>query len=236
VQPVDVEAKVAYDGTTATVRLGGSRAGSEIVGADAKVIVSAAQALAGGTLAWEVSGDVALTRFPLDALAPLLDRAVSGEVSGKVTLADLHKAASLDAELDLRALALDRAAFPRGKVRVTVKDGTLTASARLDQTDGYLEAKATSAIAWGTAVAPRLDLTRPVDVSIKAQNFRADAAMPFVQGIFSELDGRIDTDAQLHVMAGGKDGNVRGAVTLRDGSFEVRSSASASTGSRARSS
>ncbi len=221
VRPLEIETKVSYDGTKATVRLAGSRDGAEIVSADADVKVSTAQALAGGTLAWDASGDVALTRFPLDAIAPLIERAVSGEVSGKITLADLHKAASIDAELDLRALALDRATFPKGKVRLTVKDGALTASARLDQADGYIETKATSAMTWGVATVPQLDLAKPVDVSVKAQNFRADAAMPFVQGLFSELDGRIDTDAQLHVVAGGKDGNVKGAVTVRDGTFEV---------------
>ncbi len=221
VRPLDVEAKVDYDGTKAIVRVVGSRDGGEIARAGADVKVSAAQALTGGPLAWSASGDVALARFPLDAVAPLVERPVSGEVSGNIALADLHRAAGVDADLEVHALSLDRTTFPTGKVGLHLRDGALTASARLDQADGFLETRATGGVTWGAAVTPRLDLARPVDVSIEAQGFRANAAMPFVQGIFSELDGRIDADARIHVVAGGKDGSMTGAVTLRDGSFEV---------------
>jgi autotransporter translocation and assembly factor TamB len=221
VRPVDLDARVAYDGEEAAVRLAATRDGREIAGAGGTVKVSAARALAGGALAWEASADVALTRFPLDTIAPLLERTLAGEVSGAITARDLHRAAAVDANLDLHGVTLDRATFPSGKVRLTVDHEALSASARLDQADGYAEAKATGAVTWGAALAPRLDLTRPVDVSVHSKNFRAAAAMPFVRGVFSELDGRIDTDAQIHMDPGGKEGHVDGALVVRDGSFQV---------------
>jgi translocation and assembly module TamB len=218
---LDVETKLDYDGEKAVARITAAHGGHEILAADAAVKVSAAQALAGRAVAWEASGNVALARFPLDVAGALLSEPIAGEVSGRIGIADLHRAASLDADLDLRGVTLSRTTLPRGKVRVTMKGGALAASARLDQADGFAEARATGAIAWGEQFAPSLDLARPVDITLRAKNFRADAAKPFVQGTVSELDGRIDTDAKIHVEPGGEDGRMDGAVVLRDGVIEV---------------
>ncbi|MFT3776185.1 MAG: translocation/assembly module TamB domain-containing protein [Minicystis sp.] len=221
VRSVDLEAKVDYDGRKADVRLAATREGREVMGTDAIVKVNAADAFAGRPIAWEASGDVALDKFPLDQVGLLLQKPITGELSGKVAVKDLHRAASLEANLDLHDLSLDRTDFPRGKVHVVMRNGSLVATARLDQEDGHFETRATGAMTWGTAIAPALDLTRPVDVELRAQNFRANAALPFVQGIFSELDGRVDTDAKIHVAPGAKDGTMNGAIVLRDGVVEV---------------
>jgi autotransporter translocation and assembly factor TamB len=220
-QPTEVETTLAYDGRVADVHLAASREGHAIVAADGVVAVSATEALAGGALPWEASGRATLSGFPLAPIGALTRRPLAGSVSGQVAVTDLHRAAHLEASLDLRDLALDRTRFPRGQVRVTVKDGALAAAARLDQADGFAATTVQGAVAWGPALAPALDLTRPVDVTLQARGFRANAAAPFTQGIFSELDGRIDADAALHVAPGGKDGEVRGSVALRDGVFEL---------------
>jgi translocation and assembly module TamB len=217
----EVETKLTYDGEQADVHVTASRDRSEILATAARVKVSAAEAMAGGALGWEAAGDVTLTGFPLDVVGALAGQPVAGSVSGKVALRDLHRAASLDADLDLRALSLDKVTFPSGKVRVGIKDGTISATARLDQRDGYAETSVTGAMAWGAALAPQLDAGKPVEVALHARNFRADAAMPFVQGVFSELDGRIDTDAKVHIAPGGKDGKMDGAIMIRDGVFEL---------------
>ncbi len=183
--------------------------------------IVAAQALAGGDVAWDASGDVAIADFPLEAAGALLGKPLGGSVSGEIAFRDLHRAASLTADLDVRRLTLSRTTFPRGALHVTVAEGALAATARLDQADGYAETGVTGAVRWGAELAPRFDAARPVDLTLRAQNFRADAAMPFVQGALTELDGRVDADARIRVEPGGKDGRMSGAVVLRDGVFEV---------------
>jgi len=218
---IAVDAHVAYAGEKADVRVVASREQREVLVTDANVKVNLPQVLAGAALAWEASANVALTRFPLDAVSAFLEQPIAGEISGKIAVKDLHRAASLDADLDLQQLSLDRALFPNGKVLVTMKEGALTAKVRLDQKDGYLETSAKGAMKWGAEIAPAIDLAQPVDVDVRAQNFRANAVMPFVQGTITELDGRIDADAKIHVEPGGKDGTMSGALAIRDGIFEM---------------
>lgn len=102
-----------------------------------------------------------------------------------------------------------------------MKEGALLASVRLDQKDGYAETSARGAMKWGAEIAPEIDLAQPVDVAILAKNFRANAAMPFVQGTITELDGRLDADAKFHIHPGGKDSTMSGALTIREGIFEM---------------
>lgn len=218
---VAVDARVAYDAGKAGVRVAVLREKREVLVTDADVKVNLTEVLAGGALAWEASGDVALASFPLDTISAFLEQPIGGNVTGKIAVKDLHRAATLDADLDLRGVSLDRTLFPTGKVLVTMKEGSLAASARLDQKDGYAETSAKGAMKWGAEVAPSIDLSQPIDVEIRARNFRADAAMPFLQGTVTELDGSVDADAKLHVQPGGKDGTMRGAIAIRDGVFEV---------------
>jgi translocation and assembly module TamB len=218
---VAATAHVGYESGKAGVRVAVLREQREVMVTDADVKVNLAEVLAGSALAWEASANMALTQFPLDTVSAFLEQPIGGDVSGKVAVKDLHRAASLDAALDLHGLSLDRAVFPSGKVTATVKDGALAATARLDQKDGYAEVGTKGAIKWGAEVAPAIDLAQPIDVDIRAKNFRANAAMPFLQGTVTELDGRVDADAKLHVQPGGKDGTMSGAIALREGIFEV---------------
>ena len=218
---VAVDAHVAYGDDKADVRVAVTRDRREVLVTEAAVSANLNEALAGEALRWEASANVALNSFPIDTASAFLERPIGGNLSGKIAIKDLHRAASLDADLDLRGLSLDRVLFPTGKVLVTMRDGALTASVRLDQKDGYAETRAKGAMKWGAELAPELDLAQPIDVAIRAKNFRADAAMPFIQGVFTELDGRIDTDAKLHVEPGGKAGKLDGAIVIRDGVFEV---------------
>jgi translocation and assembly module TamB len=221
VRPVDLTATLAYDGQQADVRVGAARDGRRVMDAGATVWASAAHAIAGGPLPWEASATIDLAGFPLDAVGAVAGRPITGELSGRLEVADLHRAASLEADLDLRSVTLDRAEFPRGEIHVGMKEGAFDASARLEQTDGSLVTQAKGAMSWGEALVPSLDPARPVDLSIRAKNFRANAAAPFVTGIFGEIDGRVDADATVHVEHGGKDGAMNGSVTLREGVIDV---------------
>jgi translocation and assembly module TamB len=218
---VGIDAHVGYENDKADVKVAVSREQREVLITDAAVKVNLNEVLAGAALSWEGSANAAFDHFPIDAASAFLEQPIGGDINGKIVVKDLHRAASLDADLDLRALSLDRALFPTGKVLVTMRDGGLKASVRLDQKDGYAQASAAGAMKWGAELAPAPDFAQPIDVGVVAKNFRANAAMPFVQGVFTELDGRIDTDAKLHVEPGGKEGKLDGAIVLRDGVFEV---------------
>jgi translocation and assembly module TamB len=104
---------------------------------------------------------------------------------------------------------------------VRLGGGRLDAAARLEQPGGFAEARARAAASWGASLAPALDPARPLDATLRAENFRANALLPFLAGSVSELDGRLDADAQIHVEPGGARGAVNGAVTLRDGVLEI---------------
>jgi translocation and assembly module TamB len=219
---VALEARALFEGRAAELRVHASREGHEILRSEAlRVNLNLAEALAGDALDWDASGKIALDAFPLELAGVYLERPVSGEIGGTIAVEGLHRAAGLDADLTVRALSLDHALFPTGKLKVTLKEGALGAALRLDQHDGFAEIRLTGAMHWGAALTPSLDLEQPVDAVIAARNFRADAAMPFVRGVFTELDGRVDTDAKLHVAPGGKDGSLDGAIVIRDGVLEL---------------
>ncbi len=136
---VAVTAHVGYEGGKAGVRVAALREEREVLVTNADVKMNLAEALAGGALAWEASGTRRWRGSRSTRSAPSSEQPIGGEVSGKVAVKDLHRAATLDADLDLRGLSLDRAVFPTGKVLVTMKEGALAASARIDQKDGYAE-------------------------------------------------------------------------------------------------
>ncbi|APR86560.1 Hypothetical protein A7982_11909 [Minicystis rosea] len=219
--PMNVETNLVYDGEKVNLELHASMEGRDVLAAESTVKVRAADALAGGNVPWDASAQLALTGFPLDKVGALARKPLGGLVSGKVAVADLHRAASLTASLEARDLSLDQTRFPHGNVTVTMKDGAFTAAARLEQTDGFADASVKGSIAWGAALAPALDSQKPVDLTLRAQAFRADAVSPFTQGLFSEIDGRVDADAKLHVEPGGKDGHTDGAIAVREGVLEA---------------
>lgn len=221
VMPLEIGAGVAYDGENARARLTASSQGREVLSAGATAKVSAARVVAGEDVAWEASGKLTLASFPLDTVGAFLRQPIGGTASGAVAVVDLHRAAALSANLDLHQLELDQTVFPSGEVHVELKDGALAARVRLDQADGHAEVSARGAMSWGAALRPSADLAKPLDIEVRAKSFRANAAMPFVTGIVSELDGRIDADAKVHVERGGKIGEMTGAMEIRDGVLEI---------------
>jgi translocation and assembly module TamB len=74
---------------------------------------------------------------------------------------------------------------------------------------------------WGAALTPRVDTSRPIDLSLDANNFRAAALVPFVRGSVNRLDGRIDANARIHVDPDFKSGTMDGDVRFTNGIVEV---------------
>ncbi|MBX3206999.1 MAG: translocation/assembly module TamB domain-containing protein [Labilithrix sp.] len=226
--PLDVEADTVaaldYDGRAATLIAKTSSRGEELLDAGARVEVRARDLLVADgerPLAWKGSGRVKLRSFPLESLPALVDRRTRGRVSGEVALDGLHDDARVKGRIDLEQLAVGSATYPKGRITLEAGGGRLAAGVRLDQRDGFLDASASTGLAWGPEVAPALDAAQPIEVSLVAKAFRAAALQPFVESVVPVLDGRIDADAKARIVPGKPGAELAGKVTFSDGTFQV---------------
>ena len=222
--PLDATATVTYDGARANVSVRALRDGGLLLDSSSVVDLRAADLFArapGAPLAWDASSETKLVAFPLDSLAALSGSPIEGCVSGTVSIRDVHQDGKLAAHLDVVKLRLGEAVFPTGKLDATLEGGALKAAVRLDQTDGFLEAKAGAAVHWGADVAPTLEKAEPVALDLEAKEFRLAALLPFVNGTFSVLDGRMD--ASVHVKTGKtvESTHADGNVAVRKARFEM---------------
>ena len=177
----------------------------------------------GEPLAWTGSARMKLGSFPLEGLMPLADRRIRGHVSGEASIADLHRDAKVHAELAVDQLKVGRAVYKSGTVVLDARGGKLDAKARLEQTDGYADVRATTDLQWGAALAPKLDPNGSIEAHLDAKAFRAAAVLPFVRTVFNELDGRIDANATAKIGPAFKDAAVQGKVVFHDGTVQLAS-------------
>ncbi|NUP05228.1 MAG: hypothetical protein HOW73_04110 [Polyangiaceae bacterium] len=219
---LDVTTDVTYDGSKGHVQLTAATGKRPVMTADATIALDSKRVASGnGPLDWNASGDVTFTKFPLEIVSVVLAKPVTGTVNGTVSVHDLHRAAWMEGKLDVRDLVIDRASVPKGELSLTMKDRAFTAGVTLEQSDGRFAATATGAMSWRDELVPVFDRQRPIDIKLAAKNFRADIIRPFVETTLSDLDGRIDTNAKIHIEPGAKDGTMDGAIVLRDGVVEV---------------
>lgn len=168
-------------------------------------------------LPWNGSGHVVLNELPLQTLQPLADRSVKGNVSGEVSVVDLHKDAHASVQLSFDALKVGKARYTNMYVRgAMTTDGAMTALVRLDQKDGHAEATLAGGETWGAALVPKVDPSKPVVASLDAKNISAGVAQPFLDDYLNELDGRVDAQAKAIIPPSGAP-QVQGNIALRQG-------------------
>ncbi|MFO0614133.1 MAG: translocation/assembly module TamB domain-containing protein [Polyangiaceae bacterium] len=213
----------AYDGEHGKARVIGSTEGRDVVTAMADVDLDVHSILAptSAPLAWTASSDIALTRFPLDALGPILSTRLGGELSGAIAVAGLHEDAEVEARLQATDVQIDRGTIPAASLEATIRGGAVNAKATLDQSDGKLVASAKGSMKWGDAVVPTFDVAEDVEIGVRAERFRISALAVLVEDVVGELDGLLDADAKIRVRQGGKDGVVDGTFDVRDGAFDL---------------
>jgi len=221
----DVDVRLAYDGKQAELELEAASEGAKVLKADAQASFDLAALFSKKNekkeLDWDGSANLALDRFPLDVAEAFVGEAVGGTATGKVMVRDLHRDASLEGKIALDRISIGGAVYPTAKAEVTLKGGAFHALARVDQSDGYAEVKADGTLAWGAELAPSFDFVAPVDVAVRAKNFRALVVRPFLQETLTDLDGRVDADTKIRIEKGGTDGRMEGAIALREGTFGV---------------
>jgi len=219
---IDVTAAVDYDGRKATAAFGVHAADAQVVDASLVLRAPVAALLRGDSkLDWSAQLEAKLHGLPLDAIAPFIHQPIVGTVDGEVKLEGLHEDARLDARLQLSKVVIGDAALPHGEVQAKIGGGKFDSAVRLEQSDGNAEVLARGTMAWGKEVTPSLDFKDAIDLTLNAKNFRADFLRPLTDGVVTELDGRIDSHAKLHVEPGGKTGQADGAIAVRDGTFNA---------------
>ncbi|MBX3199178.1 MAG: translocation/assembly module TamB domain-containing protein [Labilithrix sp.] len=220
----DTDVVLDYDGRVAELAAKTRSRGEELLDLGARVEVRARDLIEGDgktPLAWKAGGRVALHGFPLESVPDLADRHIQGRVSGEVALEGLHEDARVKGRIDLERLAVGKAEYPKGRITLDTGGGKLAARVRLDQKDGFLDASASTGLAWGAEVAPSLDPEHPIEATLKADAFRAAALQPFVEGAVPALDGRIDANARARIVPGRPGAELSGKVAFRDGTVQL---------------
>jgi translocation and assembly module TamB len=221
--PLDATATIAYDGARVDVSVRALRDGGVLLDSHSTVDVRSSDIVAGAPgveLPWNASSETKLVAFPLDSIAAVIGSPIEGCVSGVVSVRDLHERAALSAHLDAVKIRLGEAIFPTGKIDVSLEGRAFAAAVRLDQTDGYVEAKAGAAVRWGADVVPTIEKGQPVSLDLDAKQFRLAALLPFMEGTFAELDGRLD--ASVHAKSGdAAKAHAEGTVSVRGARFEI---------------
>ncbi len=222
----DADVVLKYDGKGADLGVRVATAGKEVLDVAARadvVIKDALHSPPGKELAWGGHAHVKLEEFPLQALDAVASRHVRGTLSGEVKLDGLHDNAALHARFDSKDIKIGRAKYKGLAITVDAADGSFDAHARLDQTDGYADARAKAAMQWGARVAPALDKSKPLEAAIDAKAFRLAAVAPFVQGILENVDGRLDANATAKLGPGPNDVQMEGKLAMRDGQMHITS-------------
>ena len=225
--PVDLALSAAYDGSRGTATLQATNKDKVVVEASATGDARAADVLAGfagAPVPWTASLHAKLDALPLRAFTFLSDRQVRGRASGELTVERLHDDAHANLTLSFAGLTVGDVVCRSATVKAVLDGHAFDALARLDQTDqenGFLEAHVHAGARWGKALVPSLDASQAAEITLAATQFRAAMLYPFLSGVFTSLDGRIDAAASIAVDPGGGPARPQGTIKLTDGSFEL---------------
>lgn len=229
-QATDADVTARYDGRRADAQLrvrarpGQGRESvpaGEVLTADARADVALSDLLhpkAGQELPWTASARAKLASFPLESIGALADKRIRGALRGELVLERLHEDARARARLDVERLRVGDARYTGGFVEAEVGGGRdARAVFRLQQSDGFFEARAKAVATWGAAIAPELDETRPIEASVAAKHFRVVALEPFLAAQVSALDGYLDADARARLDPKTSDAKMSGKISFRQG-------------------
>jgi translocation and assembly module TamB len=221
--PIQLELAADYDGAHGKATIKGNSEGHEQLDAEAQIDGAVAQFLdaSGSGAPWQASARAHLSGFPLETIVFLDDKLVAGQLSGDVSLTDLHRDAHADVALSVDALHVGNVAYKSARVDAKMDGRTLDATIHIDQNDGFVETKARASASWGAALAPALGQEQPLQLALSAKNFRVSGLLPFVDKWLDELDGRLDADTRIELDPKAKGARLSGALTLNKGAIEA---------------
>lgn len=167
-------------------------------------------------LPWDASAHALVSAFPLQIVGPLADRGIKGQVDGEISLVNLHKDASLNAQIAFDNLKVGKAVYTNCYSRATIDGSGMNALFRIDQKDGYAEATASAGSTWGKNFAPSLDASKSLQTSLNAHNLSVAVVQPFVDDYLNQLDGRLDAAIAATIPPTGAPA-VKGDISFHDG-------------------
>jgi translocation and assembly module TamB len=221
---MDLAMTARYDGRRGDASIKATSRNQDLLDLTASVEAAAADLLDPSALQaspWTASMRAHLNAFPLGSIVLLDDKLVSGTMSGDVDLTDLHKDARGHANLTIDDLSVGSVPYKSAKLQLTADGQVIDAQLRIDQVDGFAEAKAHAAATWGLALAPRLDPGKPLDATLESKNLRIAALAPFFGGTIDEIDGRVDTNTQIELDPRDGSARLKGALDLTRGTVEA---------------
>jgi translocation and assembly module TamB len=68
---------------------------------------------------------------------------------------------------------------------------------------------------------PSIDTSQPSDVSLAAEELRAELLLPFASGVFSQLDGRLTGGVRVQIDPASRTIRPQGTISLKSGTFEL---------------
>jgi len=221
--PLDVDVAAHYDGQHGTGSVKARTGDGGVLDAEAQIDAVLAQILdgKGSPPPWTAAARAHMASFPLQSIATLDDKLVSGTLSGDVSVTGLHADARADAKVTVDALSVGSTRYRSANVLFKADGHVVDATVRIDQSDGFLETKGHAAESWGTAIAPALDPAQPLQASLVAKNFRIAALLPLVDGVLDELDGRIDGKTSVELDPRTQRAKLDGRLTLTQGVVEA---------------
>jgi translocation and assembly module TamB len=221
--PMDLSVQAHYAGGRGTAKVSAKAEAKELVRADAELEADARQLARGaaGARPWTASVKAHVDGFPLQSVAALDDKLVSGLLRGDLSLTGLHGDAHLDADLGVDSLSVAGVPYESARLSLRAAAGKMEGRVRVDQSDGFAEAKAQAEGSWGSALLPALDPRRAMHATLSAKNLRLAALLPFVDGVFDRLDGRVDGDTHVELDPATRGAHLDGSVSLREGKIEA---------------
>jgi len=218
-QGTTTDLSARYDGRRVGANVHVRTPPGEVLAAEANANVNIADLLhpqEGKELPWDADFHAKLASFPLESISPIAERQIAGRVRGEVTVSGIHKDANARARIDIEKLSVGEAKYSGGFIQASSGDGT-EAVVRLNQTDGFFEARGRAATTWGAEFAPALDVHKPLEASVSARHFRVAALEPFLAGAVSDLDGYLDANARAKLDPATKGATMSGHLAFRDG-------------------
>src|SRR4029077_6513445 len=125
--PLEFTLTADYDQDRGRVALSGRMRGNEVIEAEAELQCPAAELLDSGlgSANWHAAARAHWAHFPLEAVSLLDDKLISGELSGDLTLEDLHKDAHATAALVVDALRVGSVGYKSARLMAKADGSTL---------------------------------------------------------------------------------------------------------------
>ncbi|HXK18183.1 MAG TPA: translocation/assembly module TamB domain-containing protein, partial [Polyangiaceae bacterium] len=200
-QPLNVTANVNYTPAGGDARVVADDARSHAQVANLKTTwrgdLRRAAELATGASGITASADLELREFPLEVVPLLLDREISGRVSGALALENWGQAARFDARLASSSLKLGQTPIDELDLTAHTEATTLAAELRLRAGAGTSKASVDAGMHWGALPLPSLE--HRGTVKIATAGFRLETLNPLLTAYVSEIGGVLDANTELVV-------------------------------------